>query len=160
MRRRASYAQKTDEFLALCRAGTPRDLIAARLGLTVKQINNLHQWLERIGRCPRRLGYAARPRKRQISILEGRQAEIGDLLRTGHSLRGIARQIGSTPGAVAGFVDRRNLKPKRPKRLDRADAAVAESISLPALPPVPDGAIDIADLRAGAWMQRAMEDVA
>jgi hypothetical protein len=143
MVRRISYAQKRDEFLALCRQGLPSDLIAARLGWTLKQTWGFWSHLKQHGRCPHPMAPATSTR----SALEGREAEIAALRRQGLSFGQIARRYGVSRNLVAGFIWRR-----------KAEWFAEMQISLPALPPVPDGAIEAADVKAGAWMQKMLED--
>jgi DNA-binding CsgD family transcriptional regulator len=162
MRRRGCYAENKEAFLALCRDGTPRDHIAARLGLTVDQVKHQHAYLRGRGECPYPLARAAE-RNVVRSILTGREDEIRRLFALGLGRMRIARQLGVTNNTLAGFVHRKGLRPENRKRArdinGRVTTLKGHTVTLPPLAarPVRDWAICDADIKAGAALAKAME---
>lgn len=158
MTRQTSRMRHEKEFVALCRQGMPRDLIAAKLGWTIAAVCGFHQWLQRTGRCSCPLARSSAPRRHVPSVLDGRENEIRAMFDKGLGCRRIARHLGVTPNTVVGFVVRRSLMPDERKRPAPIENSVVHTISLPAVPRIPQGEIEPADVRAGAWMARMMED--
>lgn len=161
MPRLTSRMRHEKAFVALCRQGMPRNLIAAKLGWTIAAVAGFHQWLQRTGRCSCPLARSSAPRRHTPSVLEGRQDEIRALFDKGFGCRRIARRLGVTANTVVGFVSRRELMPderKLPVPIQDFEPRPISSPTLPMLPPVPQGKIEPADVRAGAWLARMMED--
>lgn len=138
-------------FLAMCRAGQPRDVIAARLGWTVRQIADFHQHLKRHGRQRYRLPY--RSRRKLRSQLIGRESEIAELSRNDHSAAAIGELLGVTRSTAANFMDRHGLfAPHRRRRRGLLPVSL-RALAKPAV------VID-ADVRLAERMWAMVEDVA
>lgn len=129
-------------FLSMCRNREPRDLIAARLGWTVRQVAHLHDHLKRHGRQRYRLPYRSVRRSARRSPLAGREVEIAALSRQDYSAKAIGELIGAEWPTVKNFMDywalyaphrrRRGRLPvslrtlARPAKVDDADVRLAE----------------------------------
>ena len=161
MRRHGCYIQTKDAFLALCRDGMPRDLIADRLGWTVEQIRRLHVWLQAQGQCPWPLVWRSTSSPcGKASILTGREDEIRRLFARGLGNIRIARQLGVTANTVAGFVDRHGLRPPERKGRGKTGKLVGDQrITLPnvRLRSLRECGIGEDDIRAGIELAKAME---
>lgn len=130
-------------FLAMCRDRQPRDVIAERLGWTVRQVTDLHSHLKRRGRQRYRLPYRSVRRPPRRSPLAGRKAEIAALSRLDYSARAIGELLGVEWSTVKCFMEywalyaphrRRRRGPlpvslrrlTKPARVDDADVRLAE----------------------------------
>jgi DNA-binding CsgD family transcriptional regulator len=139
-------------FLAMCRDRQPRDLIASRLGWTVRQVIHLHEHLQRRGRQRYRLPYRSRRANRYPSPLAGREAEIAALSRQDFSALQIGELLGVTRSTVANFMHDRGLYAlhRRQRRRGRLPVSLTRLTRL-ARP----SAIDEADVRVAerAWAE-------
>ncbi len=134
-------------FLAMCRDRQPRDVIAARLGLTVRQITHLHEHLQRHGRQRYRLPY--RSRRKGRCLLTGHEAEVAKLSRLNYSASQIGEIFGVTRSAAANFMAYHGLY--APHRRQRRRGRLPVSLTRLARPP----AIDAADVKIAerAWAE-------
>jgi hypothetical protein len=96
-------------FLRMCRDRQPRDLIAIRLGWTIRQVAHLHEHLCRHDRQPYPLAHRSHRTLRRQCPLVGREAEVRQLSQRDMSARAIGEMLGVTRGVVAGFMDRYGL---------------------------------------------------
>jgi hypothetical protein len=99
--------EETERFTALCRAGTPRDLIAAQMGRTIGGVANFFYWLRDQGRIHCRL--AKRSTAPAPCPLNGRDAEVRQLSIDGKSAREIGKQLGVTRQTAAKFMHHHGL---------------------------------------------------
>lgn len=141
-------------FLRLCRDRQPRDLIAAQLGWSVRQVTFLRDHLKRRGHLHHPLPYRSRRQLRRPCPLAGRESEIADLSRRDYSARAIGELFGVTRSTAANFMDRNGLYALHRRRYRRGRLPV----SLRAL--TQPGAIDEADVRLAERMWAQLEDVA
>lgn len=136
-------------FLAMCRDRQPRDVIASRLGWSVRQVIHLHEHLQRRGRQRYQLPHSCRRANRHPSPLAGRQAEIAALSRQDYSAAAIGELLGVSRSTVANFMHAHRLYALHRRRRRRGRLPV--SLTRLARPP----AIDSADVRLAerAWAE-------
>jgi hypothetical protein len=105
-----SRARWTDDMLSqfarLCADQHPRDVIADHLGLTVRQVANLHNWLRQTDSFPHDL-----PEKIRInrSCFHALCDELRALSAAGLGSGAIADRIGASRAAVASFMSYHGL---------------------------------------------------
>jgi DNA-binding CsgD family transcriptional regulator len=128
-------------FLRMCRNREPRDIIAVRLGWTVRQVAHLHDHLRRHGRQRYKLAHRSRRTVTRKSPLAGREAEIAELSRQDYSAAAIGELLGVTRSTAAGFMDyyglyalhrrrRRGLLPVSLRKLAKAARADDNDVRL------------------------------
>jgi hypothetical protein len=154
--RRTWTEHKITQFRELLAQQLPRDIIAARMGVSVGSICNLHCRLRDRGEELPELPLSE-ARGYQLSALDGKEAEIAELSRSGLGSRLIARRLGSTPGTVSGFMQRRGLC-ANPKRWGPPPQTFRLAVNLARLN-LPARAAE-ADVRLGEALWRGIEEMA
>jgi DNA-binding CsgD family transcriptional regulator len=147
---------KVERFRQLVAKGLPRDIIAQRLGKTIRQLESLHSHMRKKGEVLPPLA-PVEIRNCPISRLSGREGELAEMSRKGMGSRTIARQIGSTPGTVSGFMQRRGLC-ANPKRWGPPPQTFRLAVNLARLN-LPARAAE-ADVRLGEALWRGIEEMA
>lgn len=140
-------------FLRMCRDRQPRDLIAIRLGWTVKQITHLHEHLQRHGRQRYRLAHRSRRTLTRRGPLAGREAEIAELSRLDYSAKAIGELLG-VGAAAKNFMDYHGLYAPHRRRHRRGRLPVSLTRIARA------SAVDEGDVRAAERAWAELEGVA